>query len=176
MPPSSSGAHPDGPPPGLPCTHIGRVLPEWIDYNGHMNVAYYVVLQDHGADGFIALVGLGGDFMARYRLSTFAIDARIVYRRELLKDAPVRCYSHLIDYDEKRMQVGNYLAHGEEGWVAAYSEWIYVQVDMETRRTAPFRPETVARLAELHATHRLIPRPAALARPFGLGRSATVSA
>ena len=47
-----------------------------------------------------------------------------------------------------------------------------VQVDMETRRTAPFRPETTARLAELHATHRLIPRPAALTRPFGLGRAA----
>jgi len=168
----SSGAHPDGPPPGLPCTHRGAVLPEWIDYNGHMNVAYYVVLLDHGADGFIDLVGMGGEFMKRHQLSTFAIDARIVYRRELMVNAPVNCYSHLLDHDEKRMQVGNYLAHAEEGWFAAYSEWVYVQIDLKTRRSARFRPEIMAQIAELYAAHRLIPRPAALERPFGLGRPA----
>jgi len=165
----------DGPPAGLPCTSVDRVAPEWIDHNGHMNVAYYIVLLDRGVDGFLSMLGLDNSSVWRHRLSTFAIDARVIYRRELKAGAPVRCFSQIFDHDERRMQVGNYLCHGEQGWVAALSEWIYVHVDLEARRPTLFRAETLSRIKEISAAHRDIPRPAALARPFGLRRAATAA-
>jgi len=36
-----------------------EVKPEWIDYNGHMNVAYYVLAFDHAIDDFYGRLGLG---------------------------------------------------------------------------------------------------------------------
>ncbi len=160
----------------LLCTHSDRVVPAWIDYNGHMNVTYYVVLMDRAMDGFLAHVGIGEAYLKQQNKSTFALDVRICYRRELRVDMPVRCLSQLFDFDAKRFHVGHYVTHAEEGWTAAYSEWVGVHIDMATRKSAPMPPEATERLTALHAIHRAIPRPAELDRPFGLGRAKTVPA
>lgn len=164
------------PPSALLCTHTDRVVPAWIDYNGHMNVAYYVVLMDRAMDGFLAHVGIGEAYLKRENKSTFALDVRIAYRRELRVDTPVRCYSQLFDFDAKRFQVGHYVTHAEEGWTAAYSEWVGVHVDMATRKSAPMPSRAAEALGALLAAHRAVPRPAALDRPFGLGRAGVVPA
>jgi acyl-CoA thioester hydrolase len=162
-------------PAALLCTHIDRVIPAWIDYNGHMNVAYYVVLMDRAMDGFLGQVGIGETYLKRENKSTFALDVRISYRKELRVDMSVRCYTQLFDFDAKRFQVGHYVTHAEEGWTAAYSEWVGVHVDMATRKSAPMPPHATERLGALLAAHRSIPRPAELARPFGLGKGGVVS-
>jgi acyl-CoA thioester hydrolase len=154
----------------LLCTHTDRVLPDWIDYNGHMNVAYYVMLLDRGADAFFGLLGIDTAYVETERKSTFALDARIVYRRELIEGNAVRCLSQLFDYDEKRVHVGHYLAHAEEGWTAAFSEWVYLHVDMRTRRAAPFPSHVTDKLGNLLADHKRIARPVELSRPLGLAR------
>lgn len=159
----------------LLCSHTDRVIPAWIDYNGHMNVAYYVVLMDRAMDGFLSHVGLGEDYLRREHKSTFALDTRISYRRELMVDAPVRCLSQLFDFDAKRIQVGHYVTHAEWGWTAAYSEWVVAHVDMTSRRTAPMPARAVEVLDTLLAAHRDLARPAELARPFGLGKAGSVS-
>jgi len=154
----------------LLCTHTDRVIPAWIDYNGHMNVAHYVVLMDRAMDGFLDYIGLGQSYLKAENKSAFALDVRISYRRELLDDTPVRGLSQLIYYDAKRIQVGHYVTHATEGWTAAYSEWVSAHVDMTIRRTAPMPQAAADKLAVVLAAHKDIPRPAALARPFGLGR------
>jgi acyl-CoA thioester hydrolase len=156
----------------LPCTHAGSVLPEWIDYNGHLNVAYYVLLMDRATDGFFDLLGLDQDYIRRTKRSTFALDMRIAYRRELMKEAPVRCLSQLHGHDEKRLWVVQYLLHGVEGWIAAVSEWIFLHVDLGARRGVPFAPELKERIAALYERHRMLPRPTALLRPLGFERAA----
>jgi acyl-CoA thioester hydrolase len=154
----------------LLCLHRGRVEPAWIDYNGHMNVAYYVMLIDRAMDGFFEHIGIGLDYLRRENKSGFALDTRLSYRRELTLDAPVRCLTQLFDHDAKRFQVGHYVQHETEGWIAAYSEWVCIHVDMTTRRSSPLPPAALAKLAALIVAHQDIPRPAPLARPLGLGR------
>ena len=40
---------------------LETIIPDWIDYNGHMNVAYYTLVFDHAVDEFFTYVGLGQD-------------------------------------------------------------------------------------------------------------------
>jgi acyl-CoA thioester hydrolase len=82
--------------------YTDSVRPEWIDYNGHMNVAYYVLLVDRAMDVFFNFVGVGRDYVKAENKSLFAIDSRIVYLRELIVGAPVRCTSQLFGFDAKR--------------------------------------------------------------------------
>jgi len=59
--------------------HLWRetVRPEWIDYNGHMNVAYYVLILDHGVDALWEYLGIGRDYRATKAGSTFAVEAHV---------------------------------------------------------------------------------------------------
>ena len=148
--------------------HREKVRPEWIDYNGHMNVAYYLMAADHAMDAFGAHIGIGESYMQATNRSTFALDTRIIYLRELVLDAPIRVTAQLVAFDAKRIHVCLHLLHGEEGWISALSEWVLVHVDLGARRSAPMPDKTLSKLSDIMAAHESLPRHTALARPFGL--------
>src|SRR3546814_15260526 len=70
--------------------HRAVVLPEWIDYNGHMNVDYYLLAFDQATDLFFDHLGLGAAHRAATGGSTFAGDIHLTYRRELREGDPLR--------------------------------------------------------------------------------------
>ena len=61
------------------------IRPEWIDHNGHMNVAYYTLVFDHAVDAFFEYVGLGQPYRDHTNGSTFAVEQHITYNREVLE-------------------------------------------------------------------------------------------
>src|SRR5262249_12619656 len=73
----------------------GEVLPEWIDYNGHMNLAYYTVLFDQATDILFDELGLGLDYRRTTQLGTFVAETHNRYERELLVGARVRAANPL---------------------------------------------------------------------------------
>jgi len=146
------------------------VRPEWIDYNGHMNVAYYLMAADHAMDTFGTRIGIGESYVKVTNKSTFALDTRIIYLRELTQGAPIRITAQLVAYDAKRIHVCLQLLHGEAGWISALSEWVLVHVDLGARRSEPMPEKTLAILSDIMAAHEGLARHAALERPFGLLR------
>ena len=143
---------------------VMRVEPAWIDYNGHLNMAYYNVLFDRAVDETYELIGVGSDYVAQRRQSIFTAETHVRYLRELHAGDPVRVTFQLLDYDSKRMHFFEQLFHAEEGWVSATSENMSLHVDMDARRTAPF-PDAIAKaLARMKATHGQLPRPEAAGR------------
>lgn len=150
--------------------HRETVRPEWIDYNGHMNVAYYVMVSDHATDAFFDYIGIGQDYVTKERKSAFAVDLRMVYLRELIEGSGVSVKTQLIDFDQKRFHFAHYLEHESEGWTAAISEWIGVHVDLEARRSAPFPPPVGEKLGQVLAAHRALPRPPELTKGLGLAK------
>ena len=147
------------------------VRPEWIDYNGHMNVAYYLMAADHAMDTFAARIGVGESYMKATNKSTFALDTRIIYLRELTLGAPIRITAQLVAYDSKRIHVCLRLLHGEERWISALNEWVLVHVDLSARCSEPLPKKTLAVLSDIMVAHEGLARHAALVRPFGLLRS-----
>ena len=73
-----------------------RVEPQWVDYNGHLNMAYYHVLFDRAVDEVFSLVGLSRDYAETRNASTFAAECHILYKRELTEGDLVRVTAQLI--------------------------------------------------------------------------------
>jgi acyl-CoA thioester hydrolase len=143
---------------------VMRVEPQWIDYNGHLNMAYYNVLFDRAVDETYALIGVGADYVARRRQSIFTAEVHVRYLRELHAGDPVRVTFQLLGYDAKRLHYFEQLFHAEEGWVSATSENLSLHVDMTSKKTAAFPRKVAARLAEMKASHALLPVPEAAGR------------
>ena len=145
-----------------------RVEPAWIDYNGHMNMAYYHVLFDRAVDEGFGLVGLGREYMEERKASFFIAEIHTLYRRELKARDQVRVTLQLVDYDEKRIHYYMEIRHVEEGWVAASMEGLSLHVDMETRKVSPFPDDIAANLAVMKAAHARLARPQSLGRIIGI--------
>jgi len=147
---------------------VMRVEPGWIDYNGHLNMAYYNVLFDRAVDEVYEPLGLGLDYVKTAKCSTFTAEVHVRYLRELLVDAPVRVTFRLLDFDSKRMHYFEELFHAGEGWLSATSENMALNVDMTVKKTAPFPDGVMERLAQMKAAHDGLPL------PDGVGRRITM--
>lgn len=145
-----------------------RIEPDWIDYNGHMNMAYHHVLFDRALEEGFSLVGLGQDYLQERRASFFTAEIHTLYKHELKLHDAVRVTLQLIDYDEKRLHCYLEIRHAMEGWVAASMEGLCLHVDMLTRKVSPFPEDIAANLAVMKAAHARLARPQALGRTMGI--------
>ncbi|GAB4521435.1 MAG: thioesterase family protein [Roseibium sp.] len=138
---------------------IMRVREDWIDYNGHLNMAYYNVLFDTAIDEAFHRIGLGPDYVKTRGASFFTAEVHVCYVRELAVGMPVKATLQLIDFDEKRAHVYQELCHAEEGWLSATSEQMSLHVDMNARKVVPWPDDILASLSALGRAHAALPRP-----------------
>lgn len=147
-----------------------RVEAQWIDYNGHLNMAFYNVLFDRAVDEVFSLIGLGPDYVRQQDASYFLAEAHVRYLRELMAGDPVRVTLHLVDFDDKRMHYFLELRHAEEGWLSATTENMSLHVDLGTKKVSPFPADILTNLALLRAAHAGLKLPEALGRSIGIAR------
>ena len=136
---------------------------EWIDYNGHMNMAFYNVLFDRAADHAFAAIGLTESYVKDRGLSFYVAEVHVCYLRELHPGSRVNASFHLLDHDEKRLHVYGEIMH-TDGWIAATTETLYLHIDASGPKVAPIPEPMYSRVKEMHAAH------AALAYPERAGR------
>ena len=139
--------------------HKELILPEWIDYNGHMNVTYYVLVFDHATDQFLDYLGLTAAFRSAGYGSSFTAEMHVNYLREVKEGDEVCVTTQLLDYDEKRFHYFHRMHHAEEGYLAATSELLCLFVDLKIRRVAQMPPSIMDRLAEIKQSHAVLPVP-----------------
>jgi len=147
---------------------VMRVEPAWIDYNGHLNMAYYNVLFDRCVDEAYELLGCGLSYLHETRHSTFTAEVHVRYLRELHVNDPVQVSFQLLDYDSKRIHYFEELRHAEEGWLSATSENMTLHVDMTAKKTAPFPDFITAQLARMKAAHAHLPIPDGVGRRIAM--------
>lgn len=126
------------------------VKPEWIDHNGHMNVAYYVLAFDVGIDLLWEELGLGPAYRAR-GLTTFAAETWEAYRRELMAGAPISLQATIMAFDDKRLLVRGQLFHAEQGWLSAETEGLFLSVGLAERRVSPWPADVQASFRRFQA-------------------------
>jgi len=135
------------------------VLEEWTDYNGHMNVAYFVLIFDHGTDVFYPLIGLGKPYREHTGFSTFAVESHITYSREASLGDPVQVTTQLLGFDEKRIHYFHIMSHAEEGYQMATLEQLAVHVNLGQRKVCPIPDNSKALLREMKEAHAVLPVP-----------------
>lgn len=119
----------------------GQVLPEWIDINNHMNVAYYVLAFDQGVDFLWSHFGLTDEYIRTHSSSTFAVESHITWQRELSEADPYIVTSQVLAFDEKRIHQFMRMYHADQKHLVATAEWMNLHVDLEVRRVAPWPDE-----------------------------------
>jgi len=146
------------------------VAPEWIDYNGHMNVAYYVLAFDRATDRLFDYLEIGEAYRRASHHSVFALEAHITYERELRLGDEFEIATQLIDADSKRLHLFHAMRRSRDGELSATIEAMGLHVDMSGPRSAPFPDTAYAKIESLLAEHRLLPSPPQLGRTIGIRR------
>ena len=146
------------------------VLPEWLDPNGHMNVAFYLSAFDKGSDPFFEYCGIGWDYTKSGAGSVFATGCNIDFRYELLAGDALEVTTRLLDHNDKLLHIYCEIARIGEPGPAATQEALFMHVSLQTRRSQPFAEITQARLGEVLAAHTALMRPAMLGRRLAIRR------
>lgn len=141
----------------------------WIDYNGHLNMAYYNVMFDRAADEAMASVGLGPDYVSARQMSFMTAEIHVCYVREVFRADPVRVRFRILDMDAKRLHVFSELVHATEGWLSATSEQMYLHLDMAARKVAPWPADVETALRGMFSAHQG-PWPERAGRKIGIAR------
>ena len=147
---------------------VMKVEQSWIDYNGHLNMAYYNVLFDRCVDEAYELLGIGHEYLKTQQHSTFTAEAHVRYLRELHEGEPVRATFQLLDYDTKRIHYFQQLFQATDGWMSATSENMTLHVNMTTKKVAPLPEKVLRTLARMKAAHSKLPRPEAAGRRIAM--------
>lgn len=151
-----------------------KVEDQWIDYNGHFNMAYYNVLFDRGGDEAFDAMGLGPDYVKKRNASFFTLEAHVTYLRELHAHDEVRITTHILDYDAKRVHYVQQMFHATEGWLSCVSENIIMHVDMAAKKSAPFPPDVLDKIKAMHEAHKALPVPAQVGHRIGIPRKGAI--
>ena len=146
------------------------VKPEWLDPNGHMNVAFYVRAVDDGSNAFFDDIGLGWAYTEEGEGSVFVTGLNLDFKRELFAGNELRVTTQLIDWSPKLLHCYSEVFNHEEGYLAATCETLYMHIAFATRRSAVIPATAQARLAEILTAHAELPKPATLNRPLKIHR------
>ena len=154
--------------PALFLASVMQIEPQWIDYNGHLNMAYYNVMFDRAIDELWLQLGIGPAYMKERHGSTFTAECHVRYLREIHIGDPVQISVYLLAADEKRLHTFEELRHARDGWLSATSENMTMHVDMTQRKTAPFPPDVRATIDAVARAHAPLPRPEGTGRAIAM--------
>ena len=121
-----------------------KVIKDWIDYNDHMNVSYYLLIFDkYGADTLNDTFKMGEHSAKTTKKSTMMVESHITYNQELLLDDEVDINLVYFDHDKKRLQYKMEMIHKEKKYLASTIEVLALYVDLNERKVSEFEEEKV---------------------------------
>ena len=149
-------------------TWRGSIQPEWVDFNGHLRDAFYMLIFSFASDGFIDHVGLDEAGRAATGHSIFTLECHINYLLEVKQGAAVEVRTQVIGSDAKRLHVYHSLHLAGTEPLLAGSEQMWLNMDMRLRRSAPFAASVLPQVQAVAAQHKMLPVPKYVGRVIGL--------
>jgi acyl-CoA thioester hydrolase len=129
------------------------VQADWVDYNGHLNDAYYAVVFSRAVDALMDRLGLDAAGRAATGHTIYTAALMIRYVREVKQGEPLDVDVQVLESDAKRLRVWLTMRHGGGGHVVSTSEQLLLSIDASGPRTSPW-PESVGQaVAALTASH-----------------------
>jgi carnitine 3-dehydrogenase len=148
------------------CLHEARVLPEWVDYNGHMTESRYLQVFGDSTDAVLRYLGADAAYNAS-GFSFYTVETHIRHLREVEAGAPLRVTTQVLAADARRLHLFHAMARGDDGNPLATGEHLLLHVDTRAARACPAEGEMATRLLRLAAAQAALPRPEAAGRAVG---------
>jgi acyl-CoA thioester hydrolase len=146
----------------------GEVAPEWIDLNGHMNLAYYTVLFDYATDLLFETIGIGKQYKRATNHGTFVVETHNLYEQELLVGEQVRVVTQILAADHQRLHLAHEMYRLTDNRRGAAQELMFLSIDLNLRRVVPFLPIVRNNVIAAAAAHTDLPRPAWVGRRLAM--------
>ncbi|MBE9398939.1 thioesterase family protein [Pontibacterium sp. N1Y112] len=156
-----------------PVIYSTPIKSEWLDYNNHMNVAYYVLIFDHAGEQLVADLGLGEEVTRETDISWMVLENHITYNNEVVLDQPVDVRMQLLDHDSKRLHLYfEMYAQSDDGseYLASTLEQMLMCVNLKERKGSDFPAAVKSNIEQLAATQANIPKPENIGRKIGIRR------
>lgn len=145
------------------------VRPEWVDYNGHLRDAFYLLIFSFATDALLDRIGLDDAARRERGRSVYTLEAHVNYLHEIKEGTQVRVDARVLAHDAKRLHLYLELFAGGHDDAVSASEQMLLHVDTrDGAKSAPFDDDVAARVAELHALQRDCAAPAYAGRVIGL--------
>ena len=121
-----------------------KIIKDWTDYNGHMNVAYYVLIFDlFGAEILMNRFDMGEESAKKSKKSTMVVESHITYKQEVKEGDVVDVNLLFFDHDKKRLQYKLEMIHKEKKFLVSTIETLSLYVDLSQRKVAEFEDEKI---------------------------------
>jgi acyl-CoA thioester hydrolase len=147
--------------------HDTHVLPEWMDYNGHMSESCYLLAFGDSADAFFRYLGIDEAYRAAGR-SLYTSETHLHHRQEAALGEPLELTLQVLDHDHRRLHIFHEMRHRGTGALLASAEQLLVHVDMAAGRSSDLPEDLYQRIAAIRRAHASLPRPAVVGRPMGI--------
>ena len=146
-----------------------EVLNEWLDYNGHMNVAYYTLAFDKSLDIFLEdLLGIGESHAYKNNQGPFVVQAHYHYLNEMRLNEKFHVRLFVVDCDKNKMHLCMEIYSLSQEKVIAVVEQVLINVNLKLRKSEPYPPWAIEKLIKLKNTHKNASLPSAFGKSIGL--------
>ena len=125
-----------------------KVIKQWSDYNGHLNVAFYVHIFDIAADMMLDNFKMGGLSAKKDKKTTFVAEMHTIYNQEVRLGEEVETHLTYVDHDKKRIHYRLSMFHKEKKYLAATNEVLSLYVDLSKRKVVEFEQDRVKLMDE----------------------------
>ncbi|WP_439894358.1 thioesterase family protein (plasmid) [Ralstonia sp. 25C] len=148
--------------------HHDTVRAEWVDYNGHLRDAFYLLIFSFAVDAFIDRIGLTDAVRRARQRSIYTLESHIHYLREIKQGAQVRVDARVVAHDAKRIQLYLEMFADDREDAVAISEQMLLHVDTRGPASTPFDADVAERIAAFAALHAGAPTPPYSGRAIAL--------
>ena len=120
-----------------------KIIKEWVDYNNHLNMAYYILIFDQACDVIHEKFKMGANSAKNEKRSTMVIETNTKYISELKEGDEVDIMLTFFDHDKKRLHLNLEMIDKKTKKISASIEWLSLYVNLETRKVTEFESEKV---------------------------------
>mgnify|MGYP001183027912 CR=1 FL=1 len=115
-----------------------KIKKEWVDYNDHLNMSYYVLLFDMAWEVALEKFKMGGTAAKNSARSTMVVETYTAYIKEVKENDDVLVNLTYFDHDKKRLHTKMEMVRKKTKKISATMEWISLYIDLDKRKVTEF--------------------------------------
>ena len=120
-----------------------KIIKEWTDYNGHMNLSYYILVFDIGAEVILSKFKMGEHSAKTTKKSTMVVETHTTYNQEVKEGDEVDVFISYFDHDNKRLHYKLEMFDKVKNTLSATTEILALYIDLNIRKVTEFEHEKI---------------------------------
>ncbi len=131
-----------------------KIIKEWTDYNNHMNLSYYILVFDLGAEVILSKFKMGEQSAKTTKKSTMVVETHTTYNNEVKEGDEVDVFLSHFDHDKKRLHYKLEMYEKSKNTLSATTEVLSLYIDLNLRKVTEFEKEKLIIMDEFINKHK----------------------